>query len=115
MVRARGVGKYRHKLTIQRDAGSRDAGGGLTSSWVTFAIVWARQFSSSAGAAFKAGKDAQDRVTVWECKEWIAGTLSGMRVLWNDRYFRITGVSDESDGNEQRMFLQTTEMPAGAV
>ena len=110
----RSLGRYRHKITIQRDAGTRDAGGGLTSSWTTFATVYARMFTQSANNQLRKGQDAQLRNTVFECREWVSNVTADMRVSWNGRTFAISGVTDETDGNEQRMFLQCIEVPAGA-
>ncbi len=87
------IGSLRHRVTIARNDGALDAGGGQAADWTEVATVWARidQLSASPGAA-------QDRAIDTASIEVTIRTRSdvsaGMRLTHRSKTYRIDSVSD---------------------
>lgn len=84
-------GHYRHRITIESASESRTTLGGQSLTWSTFASRWARIIPSG-GREYMVAAQAGTRLeAVFECSGYAAVT-TGMRVVFDSRYFSIVGV-----------------------
>jgi len=95
------AGDLRHRVTLQRPGGTRDAVGERQTSWTSVATVWASVVPTSTGErmiAAQAHSFITHRVTIRYGSEW-AGIDASWRVLFGARAMPIEGVRNlEEDG-----------------
>ena len=83
----------RHRVTIERNDGTADGGGGVADNWVLVATVWAKieNFQSSPSAhAGRAAERFSLRVTIRHRTD----VSAGMRLTHDGEVYRIRAVSD---------------------
>jgi len=87
------IGDLRHRVTIERNDGATDVGGGTGEDWVLVATVWAQveQFQSSPAA--HAGR-AAERFSLRATVRYRTDITAGMRLTYEGEIFRIRAVSD---------------------
>ncbi len=103
-----GAGAFNHKITIQSDTPTIDAGGGRSNSWGTYSQPWARVAVKQAFDRVEGGGDQQARRTEFTLREFVSGVTSNMRVSWDSRTFDIESVYDP-DGSQNHLVLVTKE------
>lgn len=91
----------RHRVTLQRPGGSRDAHGERTTTWTTVATVWARYRPLSAREASIAGQrqSAVDGVVEIRYSSLVASIDASWRVLFGSRVLAIDGVVNRDQAN----------------
>ncbi len=92
------IGKMRHRITFQRQAGDKDALGGYTDEWEEVMTVWA-QVSPISGREYL----SQVRETTVSHKVYCryhAGITPAMRIMYGQRVFRIISVIDWDERHE---------------
>lgn len=87
------AGKLRNRVTIESPTEARDALGGVTLTWATFAIVWA-SVSPIGGREYLQAAGTQAQVTHRVRCRRIAGVLPRMRVKHGTRTLHIEQVRD---------------------
>lgn len=97
------VGELRHRVVIESAAESTDSQGGQTTSWSTFATVWAKLEPLSAGE-IRFSDQIQYRRThkCWMRYRSDVTVDTSMRVFFNSRYFQIKGLRQP---DERKFFL----------
>ena len=97
---AMNAGELRHKVTIERPVEAADSfgGAGTSTTWQTFAIVYAAIEPGSAREFIAAQQLAADQTTTIRIR-YLAGLTPKMRVCYQDpvrgaRYYDIQGVID---------------------
>lgn len=85
------AGKLRHRITIQQRATARDAIGGQSTSWETFATVWGEALPVR-GREFVSLRVAQSDISVRFNVRYLAGITPAMRVQWDDNAYGIVEV-----------------------
>ena len=109
------AGQLDKLITVQESTTGRDAYGGVTDSWATFAQYWARL--EYLGGAERMGSDqvrgdVEVQFTVRHDPS-VSRLTPDMRVSWNSRTFDIEAVFTEGEqGREARII--TVERGAGA-
>ncbi|MBN4046378.1 phage head closure protein [bacterium AH-315-P15] len=105
------IGEMRHRVTIERNDGVADGGGGMADNWVLVAAVWAKveQFQSSPSA--HAGR-AAERVSMRATIRHRTDVNAGMRLTYEGEIYRIRAVSDPSQ--RKRFLALSCERDAGA-
>ncbi len=104
------IGKMRHRITIERNDGATDTGGGQAESWVLVAAVWAQieQFQSSpAGHAGRAAERFSLRATIRHRTD----VKAGMRLTHAGEIYRIRSVADSEQRG--RFLMLSCEREAG--
>lgn len=86
-------GKLRHRVTIQQATESRDADGGVTRTWGTFATVHAA-VSPLSGREYLQADQVQAQVTHRVRIRRYPGVTPKMRVLHRSRVLNIEAVRD---------------------
>ncbi len=87
------IGEFRHRVVIEENTPSIDAGGGHTENWTTVAAVWAKieQFQSSPQShAGRAAEQISMRMTIRHRDD----IKAGMRLTHEGNVYRIRAVSD---------------------
>lgn len=109
MPRRLSPGHLRHRITIQTLTRVSDSRGGTASTWATHVTAWASMRAVSAREAFARGAVNGERV--YSCTmRYQAGIDAEMRVSWDSRIFKITGVRDP-DGTTVLLELDLVEEP----
>lgn len=95
------AGKLRHKVTIQRQAQSRDAASGdVKVSWLTHAEVWAAVEPVSV-REFIAGQSKQSQITARITVRYRDDLTASMRILHRGRIYNPQGwLADPESGLE---------------
>lgn len=104
-----GVGKYRHRIIIQRPAAVVDASGGPTQTWVDFWTCWA-ELQIGSGREYFGAKKANAKLAGLIKIRYVPGLDSTMRVVYNDRTFQILGPPVNVGGRNREIELQVKEV-----
>lgn len=97
-------GELRHRIVIQTLTQSSDSIGGYTTSWSTFATVWASLEPRLGNELFR-GERLEDHIT-HICKiRYYAGVLPKMRISFDSRTFQIKSVIREGEIKEWMTLL----------
>lgn len=102
-------GNLRHRLTIQQVAETRDAHGGIISTWGTYATVWG-SVEPLRGRELVAAQEKQARYDVRIRIRYLRGVTAKMRVLFGSRVLEIVSVINEEERNVN-MQLMCWEKP----
>lgn len=96
------IGRLRHRITLQRPGGSRDAVGERVTTWTDVATVWADVVPTSTyerNIAAQAHSFVTHRITLRYGSEWSA--IDGSwRVLFGERALPIEGVRNIDEVNK---------------
>lgn len=95
------IAELRHRIRIESLARTADGQGGFTSSWNTFAEVWASIKPASANERYFAQR-VESNISHKIGIRWLDGVISEMRIIFEGRIFQIKGVRRE---NEERWFM----------
>lgn len=91
-------GKLNRRIVIEQVSEARDAIGGTSETWTTFATVWA-EFMYQAGREFFAAKQINAALDEIIRIRYLAGITAKMRVRYGTRIFTI--VAPPIDVNEK--------------
>jgi SPP1 family predicted phage head-tail adaptor len=93
------VGRLRHRVTIQAETATADAGGGYAATWADVATVWAR-IEAMAGRELVLGGvirgDASHRVTM----RYRSGVSPDSRLVYDGRVFDVLSVANTEERDE---------------
>lgn len=101
-----GAGKYDRRVTIQQLVTTSDGTGGTTSSWQTFATVWAAIEPLTGGEYFVA-QQTTSKVNNKISLRYLDGVKPAMRVLYGTRIYNIEAVMDSEGRRRERQLLCT--------
>lgn len=87
------AGRLRHSVTLQSKSVSRDAAGGESIMWTTFATVWA-EVQPLSGREYVAMRQAQADVAVRVRMRYVAGVNPAMRVVHGSAIYNVLEVID---------------------
>lgn len=105
------AGKLRDRVQLQSATTSRDSIGGFSKSWTTYATVWGA-LKSSGGTERKEADKTHAQVTCqWEFR-FRSDVMPRHRILFGDRTFEITRVSDP-DSMRVRILAECVEEISG--
>lgn len=82
------IGSFNRRIIIEQLTEARDAIGGVTESWSTFAPLWA-EFISQTGREFATAKQIHAALDCLIRVRYVAGVTSKMRVRYGTRIFNI--------------------------
>lgn len=87
------AGRRRSKIVIQSPVKTKGTTGGVVTTWVDFAEVFAsietlRTYEKQAAQSANPGADSM--ITI----KYIAGLLPTMRISYNDKIYSILGIND---------------------
>lgn len=100
----------RHRITIERNDGTADGGGGVADSWSTVATVWAQIEDFSASASSHAGR-AVTRDGLQAIIRHRSDVSAGMQLTHDGNIYRIRSVADREQ--TARFLALTCERVAG--
>lgn len=98
------AGQLRQRIIIQQTTPSRDAMGGVTDSWGTYATVWANVvplFGKEWNSANKENAELGHKMII----RYYTGITPAMRVSWNSRVFDIEAVLNIDTRNHEMHLL----------
>lgn len=101
------VGKLRYLITLQSEGGSRDAGGGIVSSWSTVDSVYADIRPVSGQERYRQGK-VQETITHDIRIRYRTDITASNRVSYDSRTFNIKTVINE-DERDRYLLLKCSE------
>ena len=90
------AGQLRNQITIQSNTDSRDAYGGVTSSWSTHVQAWA-SINPISGTERQGDSKITGDLTyefIFRHDPSVARILTGMRISWDSRIFDIEQVME---------------------
>lgn len=93
------IGRLRHRVTIQAETATTDAGGGYASAWADVATVWARLEAMEGRELVLGGVirgDASHRVTM----RYRAGVTPDNRIVYDGRVFDVVSVANLEERDE---------------
>jgi SPP1 family predicted phage head-tail adaptor len=94
------IGKMRHKVTIQKDDGAgNDGGGNVVANWVDVATVWAQVTPMSADVR-QAGQDMH-QITHTVTIRYRNDINSAMRFNFNGRILDIKHIKNVDERNQE--------------
>lgn len=96
--RAISLGALRHRLTIQAESPTADAGGGHGLAWSNVATVWGRVEPLSGGERLRA-MQIESRVTHRITIRYRAGVTAANRIAFANRIFNIRAVVNVEERN----------------
>lgn len=85
------AGRLRHRLTIEQRSASRDALGGQSTAWETFATVWG-DAQPSRGVEFVSLRAAQSDISIKFTIRHMEGITPAMRVQWAGNPYPIVQI-----------------------
>lgn len=100
------AGNYRHYITIQTTAQTRDAVGGITDAWSTHVNAWASIEPLQVGSRERL--DAQKftaEVTLLVKMRWQDGITPKMRISWDSRTFDILYLLNVEERDREAVLL----------
>lgn len=100
------AGRLRHSVTLQSKSVSRDAAGGESITWTTFATVWA-EVQPLSGREYVAMRQAQADVAVRVRMRYVAGVNPAMRVVHGSAIYNVLEVIDVA-GRQRELELMCT-------
>lgn len=110
MIYATNPGKYRHRVSFEKQVIERDrVDGGVIINWVPFMTNVPAEVLTGPGKDNVAA-NADEGVEVARINvRWFPGLLSSMRVLWYDRVWEISGPpeTDSTGRREYRIQVST--------
>lgn len=98
------AGRLREEIVIQEKSVVRDAFGGETVSWVTFASVRA-EVQPIAGREYVAMRQAQAEISIRFRLRYVAGVTPAMRVSWNGGTYDIVEAINVNARNRELELL----------
>ncbi|MEM7751417.1 MAG: phage head closure protein [Pseudomonadota bacterium] len=102
-----GIGRLRHRVTVQYPTRNEDDGGGATTAWVPLATVWAQIKARTGREIFQADSPTARgafRVVI----RYRSDVDPTMRLLWGDRVLEVLAVGDE-DGTKRWLSCECEE------
>lgn len=87
-------GKYRHRVTIERQIELRDSMGGVVVQWVMFADGVPAEVLTGPGRDAIAADQQQADVAARINMRYLPGLTGKMRIVWDGRTFNIIGDPD---------------------
>lgn len=88
------IGRMRQKITIQTPTRTRDAGGGLVTSWGTFATCWAQVEPLTGNESLTAERIDADVTHRVRCRYLdVAGITPDMRIKLDNESDRILDIT----------------------
>lgn len=107
------AGRFRHRITLQRDDPAQDPQSGhMHPRWVDVVTVWAR-IEPLSGRQLIAAQAAQSDVSTRIIIRWRAGVTADMRVAESDRVFHIASVVPDDQTGRSWLTLNCTDLPHG--
>lgn len=103
-------GRLRHRITIQEPVESSDGMGGVTTTWNTFATIWAN-IRPLRGREYIAAQQTQSGITHKIEIRYLENLTPKKRVKWNSRYFDIESVLDVFERNKQMDLMCVETFP----
>lgn len=109
------IGRLRHRITIQQQTVTRDAYGGETISWDTYATVWA-QVTPASGRERFINAGAQEYATVdYKVRIRYRSDIDPkMRISWGTKILDIESVQDPT-GYTAELILLCRDVLEGTV
>lgn len=98
------VGKLNRKIIIQSPPTSKDNGGELTGSRVTYITTWAKVTDKSSGENMVEGTQPMTTTRIFTIR-YRTGITNDMRVSYNSQYWKITGMMEI--GRKEYIDIQT--------
>lgn len=100
------TGELREQVLIEAPTETRDAFGGVVTTWATFAEPWARVVTMTGQEALRAtAMQAQHAVRFQ--MHWLPGVLPAMRLSWDGRLYDIREI-DTSRRHHGELWLTAT-------
>jgi SPP1 family predicted phage head-tail adaptor len=101
-------------VVIESLAQTRDAEGGISDSWSTFATVWAKvaNLSGNERSITAHGGKAAEARTEFTIR-YLSGVTEKMRVTYGGKYYDINHVNDFADGHRFMILTCSTGMNLG--
>lgn len=89
------AGKYNQRVTLQRQAITRDSAGGQVITWVTVGTYWAEVRTFVATERYIAGAEQQQAKSVHQVQmRWREDVSVTDRVLWRGEVLEVTSTED---------------------
>jgi SPP1 family predicted phage head-tail adaptor len=98
------IGKFNHRITIEKPTTNQDAAGGITQTWAAFATVWA-SIEPLAGHRLFQAKQANADITGVINMRYLAGVKPNMRVKYGSRILTITSIINAKEHNIELQLL----------
>lgn len=106
-----GIGKFRHRVTIQKYTPTHDSFGEEVKEWVDVCTVWAG-VEPLRGREFFRAQTIHAEVTTRVSIRYRGGISPKMRVVFDGRFFDILSVINEEEKNKE-IQLMCKEMITG--
>ena len=97
-------GRLRHRLVLQSKVEVRGAGGGVTTTWSTEAIVWGA-IEPLSGKEYLSIQQTQNEATVRIVLRYYSGLDETWRVVNGGRAYAIESVINENDRDRQLVLM----------
>jgi len=98
------AGALRHKVLIEKPAETINSLGEITTSWTTFATVWAEIIPLS-GKEYWSSRQVNSEVTGKIRIRYLPGITPKMRVKFGSRIFNIEAVMNYQEKNIESVLL----------
>ncbi len=104
------AGLLRHRINLQRNAGTPDAAGEVVPTWTNYAASLPAQFRGLGGSEVDRADQRTALASAIITIRYRDDVSPEHRVVWGSRTFHITRVTD-SDGRGRWLDLEVTELP----
>lgn len=105
-------GRLNKRIEIQAPVQSRGSGGGVTTEYVPFALVWA-SVEPFVGREYHAAGQAQSEATIRFRLRWLDGVTTAMRIRLGEGLYDIVSVINVFERNRE-MQLMAKERTEGS-
>ena len=85
------AGDMDQEVVIESKSEARDAEGGVTESWATFATVWAKVIGTGGKEFFAAAAVNAEHTATFKIR-YQTGILQTMRIVWDGRDYDIRAI-----------------------
>jgi len=107
-----GAGKYRHRVTIQRDDGTTDDSyGAPTADWTALYENVPAEIDTGGSMKFYTAHQVEQTMTHMVTVRWIQGLdiTDPLRIVWGTRTFDVLGPPIDAKGKRQELEFRCVE------
>jgi SPP1 family predicted phage head-tail adaptor len=106
------AGRFRHRVTLQKQSSGRDSAGGVVTLWTNFAVGVPAAISPVSGREILTAQQIAADVSTEIAIRWRPGVDETMRVLHNDETYGIVSVIADGDSGRKVLTLSCTRRKA---